>query len=141
MTPTSHDGERVLTREQAYQLTAYDAIERWRQHEPAALHLDESEHQLEELALMTVCAEWLIRWAPISMHRAILAGASPAQVADAAGVSVRDVYERWEKWADVQRRTMIGNRASVSEEAYVTVLIRFAEAFRDRSFRDRSYRR
>jgi hypothetical protein len=108
----------------------YDVIDQWRKHEPAALHETEPEHHLEELALSTVAAEWLTRWQPIAMHRAIIAGATPAQVSDAAGMSIRDVYERWHKWADGQRQLFIGGRPAVSEEAYVTVLTRFAEAFR-----------
>jgi hypothetical protein len=39
---------------------------RWLHREPAFLHEHEPEHHLEELALMTVAAEWLTRWQPIS---------------------------------------------------------------------------
>jgi len=123
-------GTRVLTWQQADALMPYDVIDRWREHEPAALHENEPEHNLEELALMTVAAEWLTRWQPIAMHRAILAGAAPEPVSEAAGMSVRDVYERWQKWADAQRQFFIGGRPGLSEEAYATVLTRFAEAFR-----------
>jgi hypothetical protein len=52
----------------------YDAVGRWLHREPDFLHEREPEHHLEELALMTVAAEWLTRWQPISMHRALLAG-------------------------------------------------------------------
>ena len=55
----------------------YNVVGRWLHREPAFLHEHEPEHQLEELALMTVSAEWLTRWQPISMHRALLAGATP----------------------------------------------------------------
>jgi hypothetical protein len=120
---------RVLTWREADLLSPHDVIDRWRHHESAALHESEPEHHLEELALMTVAAEWLTRWQPIAMHRAILAGATPGQVSEAAGISVRDVYERWQRWAEVQRHLTIGDRASVSEEAYAMVLARFAEAF------------
>jgi hypothetical protein len=92
-TPTDASGARVLTWLEADRLSPRDVIDRCRNHESAALHLDEPEHHLEELALMTVAAEWLTRWQPISVHRAILAGATPAQVSDAAGMGVRDVYE------------------------------------------------
>jgi hypothetical protein len=44
---------------------------------------------------------------PISVHPAILAGAIPEQVAEAAGINVRAVYGMWERWADGQRRIMI----------------------------------
>jgi hypothetical protein len=128
--PSSATGTRILTWQQADSLAPYDVIERWRTHAPAALHENEPEHHLEELALSTVTAEWLTRWQPIAMHRAILAGATLAQVSEAAGMSVRDVYERWQKWADGQRQFFIGGRPGVSEEAYATVLTSFAEAFR-----------
>ena len=39
----------------------------------------------------------LIRWPPISMHRALLAGAAPDQAADATGTSVRGMYEQWKR--------------------------------------------
>ncbi len=77
---------------------------------------------------MTVAAEWLTRWQPIAMHRAILAGAAPARLSEAAGMSVRHVFERWQRWAEAQRHLMIGGRPSVSEEEYATVLACFAEA-------------
>jgi hypothetical protein len=92
--PTQDSTERVLTRRQADVLPVYDVVGRWLHREPALLHEHEREHHLEELALMTVSAEWLTRWQPISMHRALLAGATPAQVADAAGTKVRGMYEQ-----------------------------------------------
>ncbi len=52
----------VLTWRQADLLHPYDVIERWSNREPSALHLDDPEHHLEELALVTVAAEWLTRW-------------------------------------------------------------------------------
>jgi hypothetical protein len=73
-TPTDASGARVLTWLEADRLSPHDVIDRWRNHESAALYLDEPEHHLEELALMFVAAEWLTRWQPISVHRAILAG-------------------------------------------------------------------
>ena len=83
----------------------YEVVDRWLHREPAFLHEYEAEHHLEELALMTVAAEWLTRWQPISMHRALLAGATPDQVADAAGTSVQAMYEQWKQWADGQRHS------------------------------------
>jgi hypothetical protein len=129
-TPTADaTSPRVLTWLQADRLRPHDVFERWRNHRSATLKLDEPEHHLEELALMTVAAEWLTRWQPITVHRAILAGASSAQVSAAAGMSIRDVYERWHNWADVQRHFMIGGQPGVTEEAYATVLASFAAAF------------
>jgi hypothetical protein len=34
----------------------------------------------------------LTRWQPISVHRAILAGATPGQVSDAAGMGVYELF-------------------------------------------------
>ena len=86
---------------------------RVRGHRPEQFRLGaqhEPEHHLDELALMTVLAEWLTRWQPISMHRALLAGATPDQVAEAAGTSVRGVYELWKQWADGQRHSLMAGR-------------------------------
>ena len=125
---SENPSERLLTRRQAELLSPHAVIERWRHHEPAALHEHEPEHHLEELALMTASAGWLTRWQPISMHQAIVAGASPHQVAEAAGASVQDVFERWERWADGQRGLILAGRPSVSAEAYEIVRSRFAAA-------------
>jgi hypothetical protein len=125
-TATQNSPERVLTRRQADLLPVYDVVGRWLHREPAFLHEHEPEHHLEELALMTVAAEWLTRWQPISMHRAILAGASPEQVAAAAGLSVRDAFEQWQCWADGQRRSIIGDRPGLTDEEYAVVRAGFA---------------
>jgi hypothetical protein len=66
---TDATGARVLTWQEADRLSPHDVIDRWPNHAPAALHLDEPKHHLEELALMTIAAEWLTRWQPISAHR------------------------------------------------------------------------
>ena len=107
-TATQNCPEQVLTRRQADLLPVYEVVGRWLHREPAFLHEHESEHHLEELALMTVAAEWLTRWQPLSMHRALLAGATPEQVAEAAGTSVRAMHKQWKQWVDGQRRSLIG---------------------------------
>ncbi len=124
-TATQNSTERVLTRRQADRLPMYDVIGRWLHRESAFLHEHEPEHHLEELALMTMAAEWLTRWQPISLHRALLAGATPDQVAEAAGTSVRAMYEQWKQWADGPRRSLIAGRPGVTQEAYETIHARF----------------
>ncbi|WP_163511396.1 hypothetical protein [Fodinicola acaciae] len=59
--------------------------------------------ELEELAVMSTLVSWLVRWSPITMHRALLAGATVEQVAAAAGDTVAAVAERWQRWAAGQR--------------------------------------
>jgi hypothetical protein len=127
-TATQNSAERVLTRRQADLLPVYDVVGRWLHREPTFLHEHEPEHHLEELALMTVAAEWLTRWQPISMHRALLAGATPEKVAEAAGTSVRGMYEQWKQWADGQRHSLIAGRPGVTQEVYETIQARFAAA-------------
>jgi hypothetical protein len=126
--PSQTDEARILTWRQADELSPYNAFDLWRKLAPAALHEDEPEHHLEDLALMTVAAQWLTRWQPIAIHRAILAGATPAQVCEAAGAATPEVFDRWHRWAETQRHRMLGGRPVVSEEAYTRVLGRFANA-------------
>ncbi|GDY33225.1 hypothetical protein GTS_48580 [Gandjariella thermophila] len=59
---------------------------------------------LHELAVMAVLAGWLLRWQPGTMHAAILRGATAEQVAEAAGTTVAEVYERWSHWVAGQVR-------------------------------------
>ncbi len=84
-TATQNSIERVLTRRQADQLRVYEVVERWLHQEPAFLHEDGPEHHLEELALMTVAAEWLTRWQPISMLPAPNSGKSVCQGSTRSG--------------------------------------------------------
>ena len=97
--------ERMLTRQQADLLPVYDVVGRWLRRQPAFLHKHEPDHHLEELALMTAAAE-------------------------AVGTSLRAAFERWERWADVQRRSLIVGRPGVTEEDYSTVRACFTVAAR-----------
>jgi hypothetical protein len=42
--------------------------------------------------------------AAASIHYGLLAGAAPAQIADAMGITGAEVARRWRAWADGQRR-------------------------------------
>ncbi|MGH9120152.1 MAG: hypothetical protein ACRD0A_20475 [Acidimicrobiales bacterium] len=59
---------------------------------------------LHELAVMSRLADWLWRWQPLLVHRAVLAGADADQVAAAVGAEVSAVAARWRRWAEGQRR-------------------------------------
>jgi hypothetical protein len=65
--------------------------------------------ELRELAVMSRLADWLLRWQPILMHRAMLAGAGVGDVSAAAGVEAAVVVSRWRRWAQGQRRLYDGN--------------------------------
>ncbi|WP_163507683.1 hypothetical protein [Fodinicola acaciae] len=59
--------------------------------------------ELEELAVMSTLVSWLVRWSPITMHSALLAGATVEQVAAAARETADAVAQRWQCWAAGQR--------------------------------------
>jgi hypothetical protein len=65
--------------------------------------------ELRELAVMSRLADWLLRWQPILIHRAMLAGAGVAEVAVASGTEVAVVASKWRRWAQGQRRLYESN--------------------------------
>jgi hypothetical protein len=77
--------------------------------------------ELHELAVISRLGDWLWRWQPLHVHRAVLAGASGADVAAAAGCGPETVASRWRRWAQGQRRlyapgedSALGRRLGVS---------------------------
>jgi hypothetical protein len=65
---------------------------------------DDAGHWLRLAALESVIAQRMAARAVASIHRALLAGATLAQVADAAGMTCAEAAERWRSWADGQRQ-------------------------------------
>lgn len=65
---------------------------------------DEADHHLTELALSAAVVSWWSRWQPISMHRALVAGSTLAEVAAAVGSTEDETYDRWSVWAEQQTR-------------------------------------
>lgn len=59
---------------------------------------------LRQAALQNVVAERMRAGAVIDVHRALVAGAAPGEVAHVLGVSVTEVAGRWRAWAEGQRR-------------------------------------
>lgn len=108
-------GTGFRTFEDAELLGAYPLAQLWA--DPARLPVDVPaeaarragitvrtvEHDLDEVAVMAALASWLRRWLPISMHRALLRGASIEEVAAAAGVEFREATRMWREWSDGQR--------------------------------------
>jgi hypothetical protein len=81
---------------------------------PATFHLT-------ELALSAAAVAWWSRWQPISMHRALVAGANLTDVAKAIGTTEADAYQRWSDWADAQAELIINGRQGV-DPAEVTAV-------------------
>ena len=67
---------RPVTFEAASDLGAFELASRWadRLSWPMPLNRSASD-DLAELACMSALAQWLVRWKPIQLHRAVLAGA------------------------------------------------------------------
>ena len=61
-------------------------------------------YHVRQAALEAVIAERMRINAVISIHRAVLAGASAGELAHVLGVSRAEITERWRGWADQQRR-------------------------------------
>ena len=61
-------------------------------------------YYLRQVALQNVVAERMRTGATIDIHRALVAGAGPAEVAHVLGVSAAEVAGRWRAWAEGQRR-------------------------------------
>lgn len=61
-------------------------------------------YYLRQVALQNVVAERMRTGVVIDIHRALVAGAGPAEVAHVLGVSVSEVAGRWRAWAEGQRR-------------------------------------
>ena len=61
-------------------------------------------YYVRQAGLEMVVAERMRMWAAISVHRALRAGASVVELAQATGLTCEQVAERWRAWADGQWR-------------------------------------
>jgi hypothetical protein len=61
-------------------------------------------YYLRQVALQNAVTERMRIGATIDIHRALVAGAAPGEVAHVLGVSVTEVAVRWRTWAEGQRR-------------------------------------
>ena len=85
-------------------------------------------NEIAELACMSALAQWLARWQPIQIHRAVLRGAEPAVVAAALGDDITQTFGRWCSWALEQRDSVVCGRPGVTAKEYETVAAVFAAA-------------
>jgi hypothetical protein len=81
-------------------------------------------HHLAELALSAAVVAWWSRWQPITMHRALLAGANLAEVAAAAGTTEAEAYTQWSGWADTQSELIIAGRRGVDPDEAAAIRAR-----------------
>lgn len=83
---------------------------------------------LEELAVMSALRAWLERWTPGMVHRALLAGATVAEVAAAAGTDSSGLADLWVPWAERQRDLWVQTQLGVSPAEFATVGAVFSAA-------------
>jgi hypothetical protein len=73
---------------------------------------------LRQAALAAVIERRIAVYAVISIHRALLAGAGVAQIAQATGLSRGQVAARWAAWADGQVRLRERTGVGMAAEEY-----------------------
>ncbi len=74
-------------------------------------------------ALSAAVVSWWTRWQPSMIHAALSAGVDLADIAEATGLDVSEVVQRWRRWVDAQTRLDIGGRPAV-DPAEVRVIER-----------------
>src|SRR5690242_8329352 len=76
---------------EAEQHNPFQLLTELREHALALMpHERNAEFHLTELALAAAVIGWWSRWQPVTMHRALVAGASLAEVAAATGMDEAD---------------------------------------------------
>ena len=122
-------GDKPVTFEAADDLGAFELASRWADRLSWSLPLNRSaSDDLAELACMSALARWLVRWQPIQLHRAVLAGAGLEAVAAALGGSIDDAFRLWHPWAVQQRKSVICGQPGVTAEEFETVARAFSVA-------------
>ena len=104
-------------------------LDSWRRHPIEGRTADSA---LSEVAGMAALTAWLTRWLPIHVHAALLAGATVAQAADAAGTTPAELFAAWREWAAGQRnlRQRPGSTIGMVEAEHATVHALFEAAVR-----------
>lgn len=121
------DWTEIVTYDAAEALNPYKLAQHWG--DPMCRPFERSDRdELAELACMSALARWLIRWQPISVHRALLKGASVESVAAALGTSPDQACRIWHEWASQQRESVVCGRPGVSADEYAQVAETFTAA-------------
>jgi hypothetical protein len=82
-------------------------------HEHAQPSHDDAGGHLTELALAAAVVSSWTQWQPLTIHRALLSGASLGEVAAATGLDRAEVVRRWTRWASAQASLVIGSRPAL----------------------------
>jgi hypothetical protein len=112
---------RPITFRAAEELGAFELARLWGDSTAWELVRRSKYDELAELAVMSALAAWLRRWQPMTIHGAILSGASPDAVAGALGESVEVTFDCWREWAVIQRDNIVGSKPGIMVEDYDTV--------------------
>jgi hypothetical protein len=120
--------ERPVTFRAAEDLGAFQLAELWADRIAWPVTERTPYDELAELAVMSALAKWLIRWQPIAIHSAVLAGARMEAIAGALGNSLQVAFDRWHEWALHQREFLTDGKLGITEEEYETVAQQFASA-------------
>jgi hypothetical protein len=108
MTAPVSDRAPVIDVRRIRELGEWEALDAYRA-ECAAASVEEltgrgsAAFYLRQVALEAVIAERMRVRGTISIHRALLAGASVPEIADVMDASCEQIAERWRSWADGQR--------------------------------------
>jgi hypothetical protein len=118
--------ERPIAFNAAEDLGAFELAQLWADRTAWPLSDRTAYDELAELAVMSAPAKWLIRWQPIAIHSAVLAGARMEAIAGALGNSLQVAFDRWHEWATRQRDFIVDGKAGIMEDEYEAVVRRFA---------------
>jgi hypothetical protein len=83
---------------------------------------------LTELALSAAVVSWWARWQPLTMHKALLGGATLTDIAAATGLTEDEVNKRWSDWADVQCALNIGGHPALDPATVADIRTRLLPA-------------
>ena len=118
--------QRPITFHAAEDLGAFQLAELWADRTAWPITERTAYDELAELTTMSALAKWLIRWQPIAIHSAVLAGARMEAIAGALGNSLQVAFDRWHEWASQQRDFIINGKPGITKEEYDAVAQRFA---------------
>jgi hypothetical protein len=126
---TAEVSDRPVTFDSAMELGGFELARQWADRLSWPFPTERTARDdLGELAYMSALAEWLRRWQPIHIHRALLAGARLEDVSAAIGSGIDEGSRNWHEWALAQRRLIVAGKPGVTQDEYETVTAAIAVA-------------